>query len=130
MFLRVIPLIFESYQITPHLPGHKNWVLCIAWSPDGNHLVSGSKSGELILWDPKTGKQLGTPLTGHRKWITAVSWEPVHLQSPCRRFVSTSKDGDARIWDMTTRKCVIALTGHTNSVTCVKWGGDGLIYTG
>uniref|UniRef100_A0A0E0M4Y2 Uncharacterized protein n=1 Tax=Oryza punctata TaxID=4537 RepID=A0A0E0M4Y2_ORYPU len=110
--------------------GHKNWVLCIAWSPDGNHLVSGSKSGELILWDPKTGKQLGTPLTGHRKWITAVSWEPVHLQSPCCRFVSTSKDGDARILDMTTRKCVIALTGHTNSVTCVKWGGDGLIYTG
>ncbi|KAB8115752.1 hypothetical protein EE612_056459 [Oryza sativa] len=110
--------------------GHKNWVLCIAWSPDGNHLVSGSKSGELILWDPKTGKQLGTPLTGHRKWITAVSWEPVHLQAPCRRFVSASKDGDARIWDITTRKCVIALTGHTNSVTCVKWGGDGLIYTG
>uniref|UniRef100_A0A0D9XTS9 NLE domain-containing protein n=2 Tax=Leersia perrieri TaxID=77586 RepID=A0A0D9XTS9_9ORYZ len=110
--------------------GHKNWVLCIAWSPDGNHLVSGSKSGELILWDPKTGKQLGTPLTGHRKWITSVSWEPVHLQAPCRRFVSASKDGDARIWDITTRKCVIALTGHTNSVTCVKWGGDGLIYTG
>ncbi|KAL6888857.1 hypothetical protein ACP4OV_009883 [Aristida adscensionis] len=110
--------------------GHKNWVLCIAWSPDGKHLVSGSKSGELILWDPKTGKQLGSPLTGHRKWITAVSWEPVHLQSPCRRFVSASKDGDARIWDITTRKCVIALTGHTNSVTCVKWGGDGLIYTG
>ncbi|KAF0894808.1 hypothetical protein E2562_003692 [Oryza meyeriana var. granulata] len=110
--------------------GHKNWVLCIAWSPDGSHLVSGSKSGELILWDPKTGKQLGTPITGHRKWITAVSWEPVHLQAPSRRFVSASKDGDARIWDITTRKCVIALTGHTNSVTYVKWGGDGLIYTG
>ncbi|CAD6332588.1 unnamed protein product [Miscanthus lutarioriparius] len=110
--------------------GHKNWVLCIAWSPDGKQLVSGSKSGELILWDPKTGNQLGTPLMGHRKWITAVSWEPVHLQSPCRRFVSASKDGDARIWDVTTRKCVISLTGHTSSVTCVKWGGDGLIYTG
>jgi len=52
------------------------------------------------------------------------------LQAPCRRFVSASKDGDARIWDITTRKCVISLTGHTNSVTCVKWGGDGLIYTG
>ncbi|EMS54921.1 Notchless protein-like protein [Triticum urartu] len=110
--------------------GHKNWVLCIAWSPDGKHLVSGSKSGELILWDPKTGNQLGTPLTGHRKWITAVSWEPVHLQSPSRRFVSASKDGDARIWDITTKKCVISLSGHTNAVTCVKWGGDGLIYTG
>jgi ribosome assembly protein 4 len=48
--------------LTFHFPGHKNWVLCIAWSPDGKHLVSGSKSGELILWDPKTGNQLGTPL--------------------------------------------------------------------
>ncbi|KAG0450725.1 hypothetical protein HPP92_026600 [Vanilla planifolia] len=109
--------------------GHKNWVLCIAWSPDGKHLVSGSKSGELILWDPQTGKQFGNSLTGHKKWITAISWEPVHLQSPCHRFVSSSKDGDARIWDISLRRCTISLTGHTLAVTCVKWGGDGMIYT-
>lgn len=42
--------------------GHKNWVLCIAWSPDGKHLVSGSKAGELICWDPKTGKPTGNSL--------------------------------------------------------------------
>ncbi|KAK2994472.1 hypothetical protein RJ640_008840 [Escallonia rubra] len=42
--------------------GHKNWVLCIAWSPDGKHLVSGSKSGELQCWDPQTGKASGNPL--------------------------------------------------------------------
>lgn len=42
--------------------GHKNWVLCIAWSPDGKYLVSGSKAGELICWDPQTGKALGNPL--------------------------------------------------------------------
>ncbi|PKU82285.1 notchless protein homolog [Dendrobium catenatum] len=109
--------------------GHKNWVLCIAWSPDGKHLVSGSKSGELLLWDPQTGKQSGNPLIGHKKWITAISWEPVHLQAPCRRFVSSSKDGDARIWDVSLRRCTISLTGHTLAVTCVKWGGDGVIYT-
>lgn len=28
------------------------------------------------------------------------------------------------------RKCVICLSGHTLAVTCVKWGGDGMIYTG
>lgn len=109
--------------------GHKNWVLSIAWSPDGNHLVSGSKAGELLTWDPKTGKQTGNPLLGHKKWVTGISWEPVHLQAPCRRFVSSSKDGDARIWDVSLRKCVICLTGHTLTVTCVKWGGDGVIYT-
>uniref|UniRef100_A0A6V7QYA6 Uncharacterized protein n=1 Tax=Ananas comosus var. bracteatus TaxID=296719 RepID=A0A6V7QYA6_ANACO len=106
--------------------GHKNWVLSIAWSPDGKHLVSGSKAGELILWDPQSGKQSGGPLTGHKKWITGISWEPIHLQAPCRRFVSSSKDGDARIWDISLRKCIISLTGHTLAVTCVKWGGDGL----
>ncbi|CAN6569943.1 unnamed protein product [Malus baccata var. baccata] len=110
--------------------GHKNWVLSIAWSPDGKHLVSGSKSGELQCWDPLTGNPSGNPLIGHKKWITGISWEPVHLSSPCRRFVSASKDGDARIWDVTLRKSVICLSGHTLAVTCVKWGGDGVIYTG
>ncbi|CAK9184213.1 unnamed protein product [Ilex paraguariensis] len=76
----------------------------------------------LVFW-------LSAPL-GHKKWITGISWEPVHLQAPCRRFVSSSKDGDARIWDISLRKCVISLTGHTLAVTCVKWGGDGVIYTG
>lgn len=74
--------------------------------------------------------QQNLPCQGHKKWITGISWEPVHLSSPCRRFVSASKDGDARIWDVTLRKCVICLTGHTLAVTCVKWGGDGVIYTG
>ncbi|PKA50517.1 Notchless protein like [Apostasia shenzhenica] len=109
--------------------GHKSWVLCVAWSPDGKYLASGSKSGELILWNPETGKQSGNSLTGHKKWITAISWEPVHLQAPCRRFVSSSKDGDARIWDIYLKRCIISLTGHTLAVTCVKWGGDGMIYT-
>ncbi|CAL1361770.1 unnamed protein product [Linum trigynum] len=110
--------------------GHKNWVLCIAWSPDGKHLVSGSKAGELQCWDPRTGKPSGNPLSGHKKWITGISWEPLHLNSPCSRFVTASKDGDARIWDTTLHRSVICLSGHKLAVTCVKWGGDGIIYTG
>ncbi|MFS7906029.1 putative transcription factor WD40-like family [Helianthus anomalus] len=47
-----------------------------------------------------------------------------------RRFVTSSKDGDARVWDVTLRRSVICLSGHTLAVTCVKWGGDGFIYTG
>ncbi|KAL9245263.1 hypothetical protein vseg_018937 [Gypsophila vaccaria] len=110
--------------------GHRDWVLSVAWSPDSKYLISGSKTGELLCWDPQTGKPLGKPLMGHKKWINEISCEPVHLQAPNRRFVSASKDGDARIWDVSLKRCVMCLSGHTKSVTCVKWGGDGLIYTG
>lgn len=109
--------------------GHTNWVLCIAWSPDGKQLVSGDKDGHISLWDPHDGKTKGNTLNGHKKWITSLAWEPAHLQSPSRRFASASKDGDIRIWDTTTRKSTICLTGHTLAVTCVKWSGEGLIYS-
>ncbi|XP_006412402.2 notchless protein homolog [Eutrema salsugineum] len=109
--------------------GHMHWVQAVAWSPDGKHLVSGDFAGKICCWIPKTGKLDGIPLRGHRQWITSISWEPVHLNYPCRRFVTCSKDGDARIWDITLKKSLTCLTGHTRGLTCVKWGGEGIIYT-
>lgn len=47
----------------------------------------------------------------------------------CRYLASSSKDGSIRIWDTVLGRCEKILTGHTQSVTCVKWGGDGLLYT-
>lgn len=44
--------------------------------------------------------------------------------------MTCGKDGDARIWDFTLKRTVVVLSGHTQAVTCVKWGGDGTIYTG
>jgi ribosome assembly protein 4 len=41
-----------------------------------------------------------------KKWINSISWEPVHLNAPCRRFVSASKDTVARIWDISLNKCM------------------------
>ncbi|KAF2550194.1 hypothetical protein F2Q68_00037069 [Brassica cretica] len=124
--------LWDLYTQTPMFTciGHTNWVLSVAWSPDGKHLVSGDLAGNICCWIPKTGKLDGSPLRGHKKWITSISWEPVHLTYPCRRFVTSSKDEDARIWDITLKKSVTCLSGHTRGVTCVKWGGDGIIYTG
>ncbi|GLV34727.1 Notchless [Carabus blaptoides fortunei] len=109
--------------------GHKNWVLCIAWAPDSSKLASACKDGRLILWDPKTGQQIGKTMTGHRQWITSLSWEPYHKNPECRLLASSSKDCDVRIWDTTLGHTVLTLAGHTKSVTVVKWGGSGLIYT-
>lgn len=69
-------------------------------------------------------------LQGHTKWITSVAWEPAHLALPCRRFVSGSKDASIRVWDAVTRQTLFSMSSHTLAVSCVKWGGDGLIYSG
>jgi len=110
--------------------GHRHWVLCIAWSPDGRKLASGCKNGQVMIWNPENGKQLGSTLTGHKQWITCLSWEPLHRNPECRRLISSSKDSTIRIWDVILGQTLICLSGHTQSVTCVRWGGTGLIYSG
>ncbi|MBN3284519.1 NLE1 protein, partial [Polyodon spathula] len=116
---------------TPHFTatGHKHWVLSIAWSPDGKKLASGCKNSQIFIWDPNTGQQIGKVLAGHTKWITYLCWEPLHLNPECRYLASASKDCAIRIWDTALGKCDKILTGHVQSVTCVKWGGDGLLYS-
>ena len=42
----------------------------------------------------------------------------------------TVQDATVRVWDVLLCRVVLVLSGHTHSVTCIKWGGEGLIYTG
>ncbi|XP_035224028.1 notchless protein homolog 1-like isoform X2 [Stegodyphus dumicola] len=109
--------------------GHRHWVLCIAWSPNGMKLASGCKNCQIFIWDPVSGKQLGRTLTGHKGWITSICWEPLHLNAECRRIASASKDCTVKIWDIIMGQLLYTLSSHTASVTCVKWGGSGLIYS-
>ncbi|XP_057295137.1 notchless protein homolog 1-like [Hydractinia symbiolongicarpus] len=116
---------------TPHFSckGHRHWILAISWSPDGKKLASGCKNAEIRIWDPETGNQLGKPLTGHKQWITWLTWEPLHRNIECRRLASASKDGTIRIWDVILGKTLITLSSHLQSVPCIRWGGEGLIYS-
>eukprot|EP01113_Clastostelium_recurvatum_P036801 TRINITY_DN5305_c0_g1_i1.p1 TRINITY_DN5305_c0_g1~~TRINITY_DN5305_c0_g1_i1.p1 ORF type:complete len:472 (-),score=54.45 TRINITY_DN5305_c0_g1_i1:3-1418(-) len=112
------------------LKGHTNWVLCIAWAPSGHLLASGGMDGDIRVWNPVTGKQQGPTLKGHKKFVTALAWEPLHKNPECSMIASSSKDGTVRIWDVRNGRCTYTLAGHTMSVTCLRWGGVGFIYTG
>jgi ribosome assembly protein 4 len=112
------------------LKGHTNWVLAASWSPDAAIIATGSMDNTVRVWDPKTGKPFGDAMKGHTKWITSISWEPYHLwQNGVARFATSSKDATIRIWDATLRRVIVTLAGHTAAVTCVKWAGDGRIYS-
>lgn len=63
-----------------------------------------------------------------RQILTFLCFGPVS-NPECRYLASSSKDSSVRIWDTVLGRCEKILTGHTQSVTCLKWGGDGLLYT-
>ncbi|KAL7960409.1 WD40 repeat-like protein [Trichoderma compactum] len=127
--------IWDTATGTPKytLSGHAHWVLCVSWSPDGMRLATGSMDKSVRLWDPATGKAAaGTgALTGHSKWVTNIAWEPYHLwENGSPRLASASKDTTIRVWAVNTGRTEHVLSGHRSSVSCVKWGGTGLIYSG
>jgi WD40 repeat protein len=52
------------------LTGHTDPVLCLALSPDGKHLASGSRDGTARVWDVTTGKEVARFVRGPR----GVGW--------------------------------------------------------
>ena len=56
----------QKCTLTGHpLMGHSDWVLSVAYSPDGKHIVSGSVDNTVKVWDSQTGKEVSV-LVCHR----------------------------------------------------------------
>lgn len=125
--VRLWDLATESPDVT--CEGHKGWVLFVAFSPDGKTLASGGMDNNILLWDAFTGAQIGLPLKGHKKFITSISWEPLIKMTAERRLASSSKDMTVRIWATSNNSCLRTLGCHTQSVTKVLWGGEGILYS-
>ena len=102
------------------LRGHRATVTCVAYSPDGRCVVSGSKDSTVRIWDAKTGCPIGNPLIGHKDAVTAVAYS-----SDGRCVVSGSKDSTVRIWDAKTGRPIgNPLIGHKGAVTSVAISPD------
>ncbi|KAK8213225.1 general transcription repressor [Zalaria obscura] len=73
--------------------GHKDFVLSVALTPDGNWVLSGSKDRGVQFWNPHNG-EAQLMLQGHKNSVISVA------PSPARGglFATGSGDMRARIW--------------------------------
>ena len=110
------------------LGNHSNWTWCVAFSPDGKWLASGSGagngqkggsvSGELKLWDLETGTC--TDLPGHSLRVSGVAFSP-----DGKRLASAGYDKTAKVWDLATKKCLVTFDNPRSGVGNVRFSPDG-----
>ncbi len=88
----------ETHQVgqqKSELKGHTATVSSVAFSPDGDRLLTGSEDYTAKLWDVVTGKELLT-LKGHEQEISSVTFSS--KSSHGRYALTGSHDGTAIIW--------------------------------
>jgi WD40 repeat protein len=72
--------------------GHADFVISVAFSPDGQMLASGSYDKTIKLWDVQSGQEVRT-FRGHTDLVTSVAFSP-----DGRLLASASQDGTVRLW--------------------------------
>jgi WD40 repeat protein len=109
-------------EILPSLTGHEHSVLCVAFSPDGRQIVSGSSDRTIRLWSVRSGIQIISPLLGHEDGIQGVAFSPDGT-----RVASGSAAGCVRIWNLMSCTETLCFTmGHGPEYpTSVAFSPDG-----
>jgi WD40 repeat protein len=101
--------------------GHTNGVLCMRYSPNGSHIVTGSIDSTIRIWDAETGTTVGEPLKGHTGWVWGVAYSPNG-----RHIISGCYDGTIRIWDAETGAAIgKPIEAHEKPVWSVAFSPNG-----
>jgi WD40 repeat protein len=78
-------------------------VTALAFSPDGEHLATGSLGGSLKVWEARTGRQLDS-LSGNLGQVLDLAFSPDGAT-----LATSSSDGTVRLWDLRTGRQTLTL---------------------
>lgn len=107
------------------LHGHSHSVRCVAFSPDGTLIASGSTDNLVIIWDAATGT-LRHVLNNHTQTVNSVFFSP-----DGQTVASASDDRSIRLWDVQTGTLLRTLLGHNGLITRAVYSPDGnLLFSG
>ncbi len=101
------------------LAAHTRWVHSIAFSPDGELLVSGSGDNTIKLWEISSAREISVH-AAHANSVLSVAFSP-----DGRTLASGSGDKTIKLWEMPSGSQLFTLVGHTNKVYSVAFSPDG-----
>jgi len=99
--------------------GHTGQIHCVAFSPDGRHVLSGSEDHTVRRWDTSTGLEVG-PVLEHERSVYSIAVSP-----DGRHVLSGSFDGSVRLWDVEGGEQIRRFEGHRAPVMAVAFSPDG-----
>ena len=103
---------------------HTNFVQGVAFSPDGERLVSVGSDRKIFLWDGKTGdlvSQVEDKDNSHKGSVFGVSWS-----GDSKKFVTASGDQTVKVWDLESQKC--AQTWSFGEPASVRYQQAGVVW--
>src|SRR6266571_4073684 len=68
--------IHQGETVAAPFSGHLDWVMSVAFSLDGQHIVSRSEDQSISVWNAMTGETVAPPFSGHSKSVTSVTFSP------------------------------------------------------
>jgi WD40 repeat protein len=93
-------------------------ILAAAFDPDEKYVVTAQSTGNVLVWDVFTGKNIRT-IKAHDKGVTSVAFNATG-----DRLVTTSSDATARVWTI-EGKNISTLGGHLGEVLSAEFNRDG-----
>ncbi|HVU88540.1 MAG TPA: protein kinase [Pirellulales bacterium] len=99
--------------------GHTDAVLSVAFSRDGQRLLSSSYDKTARLWDVATGQQV-RQFKGHTWWVWSAAFSPDESH-----VVTASQDGTAIVWSVDSDEKSAPFTGHAGPVYAAVFSPDG-----
>jgi len=101
------------------LQGHKKEVMAVAFSHDGEKLVSGSADGTVKEWEVATGKMVRS-IDAHDGWVRTVAFNHNSTQ-----IASGGDDGKINIWNTSSGQLQNTIIAHSKWLETLSYSPDG-----
>ena len=112
------------------LAGHELGVAAVAFSPDGQYVLSGSHDFTVRLWSVPTGTELALLFDRRSAFVDFTEeYPPLDVMAVTFNAVGTLaaagiRDRTVHIWNVNSREQVAVLRGHKGGVLAVAFSPD------